>query len=149
MPTILVCSCVSVTHEKGIEVYGVETAFDGGFDGTLFQPTTLTCCQDECGIYIQKPKSIPKGVEWNYKETVLLGYTTKTKEEVRSKRFTFLPNSSRKSFKTCNLCGPEMLIIFLQTIVTTSQTLSQTSFLDMVSRFDSQVIYCRNSWLGK
>lgn len=37
---------------------------------------------DECGIYLQKPKSIPKGAEWQYKETVLLGYTKKTREEV-------------------------------------------------------------------
>jgi hypothetical protein len=36
---------------------------------------------DECGIYQQTPKSVPKGAEWQYQETILLGYTTKTKEE--------------------------------------------------------------------
>lgn len=38
---------------------------------------------DECGIYWQKPKSVPKGADWVYKETVLLGHTTKSREEVR------------------------------------------------------------------
>jgi len=52
-------------YHSGVEVHGVEYGYAGG-----------------CGVYLQQPRNNPLN-EWVFKEQVLIGYTTKSKREVK------------------------------------------------------------------
>jgi len=72
-------------HHSGIEVYGVEYAFEGGYE-------------EGCGIYKQKPKEIPSRAQWVFKESIVLGKTSKTKAEVRHILGTMAPKWPQNSY---------------------------------------------------
>jgi len=72
-------------HHSGIEVYGVEYAFEGGIDKLS-------------GLYRQRPKSIPPKAEWTYSESIVVGITKKTRKEVRELLAEMAPNWSRNTY---------------------------------------------------
>eukprot|EP01126_Amoeba_proteus_P063044 TRINITY_DN8647_c0_g2_i11.p1 TRINITY_DN8647_c0_g2~~TRINITY_DN8647_c0_g2_i11.p1 ORF type:complete len:323 (+),score=59.25 TRINITY_DN8647_c0_g2_i11:81-1049(+) len=97
-------------YHSGVEVYGLEYCFVGGFD-------------DECGIQVSAPKVVPPGVDWVYKESILIGYTKYLKSEVEDIKCAMEKSWPRDSYhlltKNCNHFSNEFALALTGTGIPT------------------------------
>jgi len=81
-------------YHSGVQVYGAEYTFAGGESGT------------STGVYSQAPRFTPTNYPWKFKESIEVGETTLTKNEIKDLitvlKIEFTQNSYHLVNRNCN-----------------------------------------------